>query len=195
MIFSGITLSTAQDYNTMKEAFRSSYTWQESGEYTKAIKALKDVYSEDHYILNLRLGWLSYQNGSFTESMAYYQRAIGLKPYSLEPRFGITFPASALGNWNLVVNQYEKILEIDPQNTIAHYKLGLYYYNNEVYDKAFTHFEKIVNLYPFDYDGLIMYAWTNLKLGKLREAGVLFRQVLLYNPEDESAIEGLKWVQ
>ncbi|MEZ5148220.1 MAG: hypothetical protein R2759_14450 [Bacteroidales bacterium] len=51
--------------------------------------------------------------------------------------------------------------------------------------------KKVVNLYPFDYDGLIMFAWTNLKLGKLREAKVLFNKVLMYKPDDSSALEGL----
>jgi hypothetical protein len=52
-----------------------------------------------------------------------------------------------------------------------------------------------VNLYPFDHDALLMYAWTNLKLGKLREAEVLFQKVIMNNPNDESAQEGLKMIK
>jgi hypothetical protein len=40
-----------------------------------------------------------------------------------------------------------------------------------------------------------MYAWSNLKLGKFRGAEVLFKQVLLLSPEDESALEGLNSIQ
>jgi hypothetical protein len=36
-----------------------------------------------------------------------------------------------------------------------------------------------------------MFAWTNLKLGKTREAKILFNKTLLYNPDDASAKEGL----
>jgi len=36
-----------------------------------------------------------------------------------------------------------------------------------------------------------MLAWTNFKLGKFREAKVLFSKALLIQPGDESALEGL----
>ena len=48
-----------------------------------------------------------------------------------------------------------------------------------------------VNLYPFDYDSVIMLAWTNFQLNKFREAKVLFNKSLLIRPGDESALEGL----
>ena len=185
----------AQDFNQIQEAFRKSYDLETDGGYAEAIKALKGVYNEQDYIINLRLGWLNYENGNFTESVAYYKKAIQLKPYSVEPKFGLAYPASAMGNWNIVTDQYNEILKIDPENTVANYKLGMIKYSNQQYDEAYKHFEKVVNLYPFDYDSLIMFAWTNLKLGKIREAEVLFKQCLLYNPGDESATQGLEAIQ
>jgi len=53
----------------------------------------------------------------------------------------------------------------------------------------------VVNLYPFGYDGLLMFAWTNLKAGKLREAKILFNKVLMYSPGDKSALEGLSYIK
>ncbi len=194
LLFSSF-IGYAQDFDALKEAYAASYEQENNGKYADAIKTLKSVYNKEDYINNLRLGWLSYQNGDFTGSVAYYERAIQLKPYSIEPRFGLAYPASAMGNWNIVISQYNKILEIDPQNTMALYKLGMINYSNEKYEEAFKHFEKIVNLYPFDYDSLIMFAWTNLKLGKTREAEVLFKQCMLYYPEDESATQGLNLIR
>ena len=49
----------------------------------------------------------------------------------------------------------------------------------------------VVNHYPFDYDSVIMLAWTNYRLGKMREAKVLFQKALLIQPGAESALEGL----
>jgi len=40
-----------------------------------------------------------------------------------------------------------------------------------------------------------MLAWTNFKLGKLREAKVLFQKALLISPDDESATEGLNLIK
>lgn len=185
----------SQDYSKLQAAFQESYTLESAADLIKATEAMKSVYKEDSYEVNLRLGWLSYSVGSFTESIAYYQKAISLKPFALEPRFGLVMPASSVGNWEMVKQQYIRILEIDPMNTKACYYLGLIYYNREEYGNAMTCFEKMVNLFPFDYNGMIMYAWTNYKLGKLREAKVLFNKVLMISPEDASATEGLNLIQ
>jgi tetratricopeptide (TPR) repeat protein len=82
-------------------------------------------------------------------------------------------------------------IKINPYNTTVLYRVGLIYYGKEQYSQAYGYFEKVVNLYPFSYDGLLMFAWTNFKLGKNREAKVLFNKVLLLSPEDASAKEGL----
>lgn len=185
----------AQDYKTVQDAFEKSYLYEYSGDYSKAIDGLKEVYSEETYEINLRLGWLTYMAGFFTESTAYYQKAIDLKPLSIEAKFGYVYPASALGNWEQVKKQYNEILKIDDQNTLANYRMGSIYYGNEDYTSALKYFEKLVNLYPFDYDGLVMYAWTNLKLGKFREAQVLFNKVLMNKPNDESALQGLNLIK
>lgn len=187
--------SQAQDYKAKQDAFEKSYINEYSGNYSDAIDDLKNVYDEESYEINLRLGWLTYMAGFFTESLAYYQKAIDLKPISIEAKFGFTYPASALGNWEQVKKQYNDILKIDPQNTTANYKLGSIYYGNEDYTTALKYFEKVVNLYPFDYDGLIMYAWTNLKLGKYREAEVLFNKALMNTPNEKSALEGLELIK
>jgi len=52
-----------------------------------------------------------------------------------------------------------------------------------------------VNLYPLDYDSVIMLAWTKLKLGKSNEAKVLFNHALTLRPNDKSAMEGLKLIK
>jgi Tfp pilus assembly protein PilF len=70
--------------------------------------------------------------------------------------------------------------------------MGLIHYNREDYQQAFWYFEKVVNHYPFDYDSVIMLAWSSYKLGKAREAKVLFQKALMIRPDDESAKEGLE---
>jgi tetratricopeptide (TPR) repeat protein len=100
-----------------------------------------------------------------------------------------------MGNWTQVEKAYLEILEIDPQNPLVDYRMGLIYYGREDYLTAEKYFKKVINFYPFDYDGTLMMAWTELKLGKSREAKILFQKVLLINPGDESAQEGLELVQ
>jgi tetratricopeptide (TPR) repeat protein len=181
----------AQNGKILQDAFAASYKAETSGEYTRAIEILRKEYNENSYEVNLRLGWLTYNNGSFTESAAYYNKAIQLMPYSIEARLGFALPASAMGNWDHVVTKYQEILKIDPNHYTTNYRMGLIYYNREDYKNAFNHFERIANMYPFDYDAVIMFAWANFRLGKTREASALFNKALLIRPGDASALEGL----
>ncbi len=183
--------ANAQDFEKIKEAFATSYAKEKEGNVNKAIEPLLAVYDENSYEINLRLGWLKYSAGLFSESLPYYQKCVKLKPLSIEACLGLVNPAAAMGNWTMVENQYLKILELDPQNSLVNYRLGLIYYGRENYELAKKYFTKVVNHYPFDYNSLIMLAWTNLKLGKTREAKVLFQKALLYNPGDSSAQQGL----
>ncbi|MEE4114808.1 MAG: tetratricopeptide repeat protein [Marinilabiliaceae bacterium] len=181
----------SQSFVEKKDAFQKSYIQEATGEYVAAAVSLKNVYAEDSYEINLRLGWLSYLAGSFSESKAYYNKAMNLMPYAVEPRFGYIYPAAAMGNWNEVISQYEKILEITPNNSIALHRMGLLFYGREDYESARKCFEKVVNLYPFDYDGLTMLAWSNFKLNNIRVATILFQKALLNTPNGSSALEGL----
>lgn len=173
------------------EAFTKSYEYETSGDYLNAISALENVYEADSYEINVRLGWLNYKAGDYQKSIDYYNKAINLMPYSIEPKLGYNLPASALKNWDDVISKYKSILEIDPQNTFVHYQLGNIYYERKDFSNAYTSFEKIVNLYPFDFDSVLMFAWTNYQMGKLREAKVLFGKALLISPSNQSASEGL----
>lgn len=184
-----------QSFEDLQNAFSKSYEFESAEEYTKAINDLVNVYQVNSYEINVRLGWLSYLAGSYPKSSTYYEKAIELKPYSVEAMLGYTYPLSVLGNWGQVKAQYFKILEIDAMNTFANYNLGLIFYNAGDFGTALKHFEKVVNQYPFDYDGTIMFAWTHFKLGKLREAEVLFKKALLMKPGDKSAMEGLELVK
>jgi tetratricopeptide (TPR) repeat protein len=190
-----MTMHGQTNLKAVEDAFESSYALQDKANYTGAIGALKSVYDENSYEINVRLAWLNYLAGSFTESTAYYQKAINLKPYAIEAKFGFAYPAAALGNWDQVITQYEEILKIDPQNTLANYRMGSIFYGKQDYEKAEKFLEKVINLYPFDYDSNILYAWTNLKLGKSREANVLFHKVLMMRPKDSSAMEGLGMIK
>ncbi len=183
------------DFATVQKAFEKSYELESEGNYKIASDEIKKVYNENVYEHNLRLGWLNYMAGNFNESIAFYKNAIELMPYSDESKFGYIFPLSALGRWDEVIEMYNKILENSSHNTKAMYYLGTIYYSRKQYDKAIKHFKDASELYPFDYDSLYMYAWCNMQLGKKKEAKQLFQKALLNKPNDESAIEGLKYAE
>ena len=176
-------------------AFDTSYKLEKAAKYLDAINTIKDIYDENSYEMNMRLGWLNYLIGQQTSSLNYYAKAIKTNPFSIEARFGYVIPASLLGNWEDVKVQYLEILKIDDKNTKANYNLGLIYYNTKEYAKAQKHFEICANLYPFDYDSILMYAWNSYFLGKYRESKVLFSKCLLIKPNDKSATEGYQLIK
>ncbi|MDP1745907.1 MAG: tetratricopeptide repeat protein [Bacteroidota bacterium] len=180
---------------SMQEAFNNSYTLEYNGEYMKAVEAIKKGYDEKSYGANLRAGWLNYEAGLYIESQNYYKKAIALKPNSIEAKLGYIYPAKALGNMDQVIAQYKKILETDPQNSTANYQMGLIFYDKKNFRSAYKYFEKVVNLYPFGYDALLMYAWSNFQLGKNKEAKILFKNALLLSPYSQSAIDGLSLIK
>ncbi len=192
LLFGGLM---AQNTTVTQAAFVKSYESEKSGNYVAAINTLKTVYKADSYIVNIRLGWLSYLAKQYTESIKYYEKSISLKPYAIEARFGCVKPLSALESWEKVKAHYMEVLKIDPQNTVANYWLGVIYYNRKDYVNATRLFEKVVNLYPLDYDSVIMLAWSKLSSGKSADARVLFNQALILKPDDSSALSGLKQIK
>ena len=196
IIFTGIaSLAMSQTQSVIQAAYTKSYESEQSGSYTTAINDLKPIYSATNYTVNIRLGWLSYLAKQYTESIKYYNIAIALKPYAIEARFGCVKPLSAIESWEKVKENYLKILEIDPQNTVANYWLGVMYYNAKDYVSGLKLFEKVVNLYPLDYDSTIMLAWCKLNLAKQTDARYLFNQALILRPNDSSALAGLKLIK
>lgn len=186
----------AQNTNTaVQTAFAKSYAFEKDKLYEKASLEIRRIYDENSYEHNLRLGWLQYQAGKYNESLGYYQKSVNLQPNSIEAKLGIVYPLSAQLNWDAVLKEYSSILKLNPQNKLINYRTGLIYYNTKKYTEAQKYFDTLLELYPFDYDGIIISAWNHLKLQKLAEAKVLFQKALLYNPEDASALEGMKLIK
>ena len=181
----------AQNFPEMQKAFASSITAEAKGNYTDAIQTLNPVYNEKDYACNLRLGWLYYLTQNYTKAENYYRMAVSIKPYSIEAKLGYVKALSMLESWDMVLKQYDDILKIDSQNYTANYWSAVIQYNRKKYDLAAKSLEKLVNLFPFDYDANHMLAWTYFFQGKKNEAKLLFQQALLIRPADPSAADGL----
>ena len=185
----------AQNETTAQKAFSESYSFEYAKKYSDAIAVISKIYQEDSYEQNLRLGWLNYNSKSYPTAQIYYQKAVNLKPYSIEAKLGLIKPLSSLESWDKVLQQYEEILKIDPQNYTANYWAGIIFYNRKKYETSIKYFEKIVNLYPFDYDANHMMAWACLNVRRNNDAKTLFNKALLNRPADPSCLEGLSKIK
>lgn len=176
----------------ISEAFSKSYASENKKNYQQAINDLMEVYDEKSYEINVRLGWLYYYLEAYEVSKKYYGIAVQLNPGSVEGRLGFVLPASALANWDLVLQQYLEILKIDDLNSTVNYFTGLIFYNKLEYNNAEKYFEKVYQHYPFNYDTAIVLAITKQKLKKNSDAKNLYMKALLFYPGDQTALDGLK---
>lgn len=182
---------SAQTNAVLQKAFHNSYEDEGSKNYAAAINDIMPYYSDNSYEVNIRLGWLHYLNKNYVVSQNYYRKAVGLKPGSIEAKFGYVKPLSFLQSWDKVLEQYQAILKIDPQNTQANYWAGVIYYNRHQYDPAVKCFRIVANLYPYDYDGNHMLGWAMLLSGNKTEAKAIFEKALIIKPGDDSSTDGL----
>lgn len=195
LAFIAVSALNGQGDIKIQAAFAESYKAEISGNYAVSISEIRSVYQADDYNMNARMGWLHFLAKQYTESISFYEKAVKLKPYVLEARFGMIKSLNALESWDKVKEQYENILRIDDQNTTSLYWLGVLLYNRKDYDGAARNFEKIVNLYPMDYGSVIMLAWAKYYQGRITDAKIMFNQALLLSPNDASALSGLKLIK
>lgn len=192
IVFSYSAIAQQSD---LEKAFSDSYTFEYHQKYEEAVKSIKPFYDKSSYAINYRLGWLTYLAGQYSQSLKYYEQSIKLRPLSIEALLGVTYPASAIGNWENVIQRYNQVLAIAPNNYLANINLAKIYLNRAEYEKAEPYFRLILNQFPFTYEVVINAAWNNFYLGKYREAKVLFKNALLLNPKDESALLGLSKIK
>jgi tetratricopeptide (TPR) repeat protein len=185
------TISFSQDSKAMRDAFANSFIYESKVQYPEAIKEMLNMYSDKSYLINCRIGWLSYLNKEYANSIKYYKIACTLNPEASEPLWGLALPLLATEKWADLENTYLKITRYDPKNSLVNYRLGMIYYYRKNYVEAIKYFDITLTLYPLDYDAILMSAWTKYFLGKKDEAKVLFNRILLMYQQDASAIEGL----
>lgn len=193
LVLFSLVVSGMKAQDNAETAFSKSYSFEYDTQYSKAIESLLALKSES-YEVNFRLGWLEYLNKDYANAEKYYKKAIELEPSSVEARFGEVLPLAALGNMNNVLAIYFDILKLDPNNSIANYRIGYIYYSKKDYTNAFTYVSKVIKSYPFDFDSNLLAGKIMLDQGKKPEAKNYFLKALEYNPQSEDAKNALKKV-
>jgi len=166
----------------INDTFTKSYAYESDKDYVKAIEVMSNVYDANSYAMNLRLGWLNYLAGEYIKSQNFYKKAIGLESKSIEARLGYVYPTSAMENWDDVIKTYNDILIIDPNNSTVNYRLAYIYNYRKEFEKAANYAQKVIKLYPFDFDSNYLLGQAYIGLGKIKEAKVHLTRALNYNP-------------
>jgi tetratricopeptide (TPR) repeat protein len=180
ILIASAMIMNAQD--NINDTFTKSYAYESDKDYVKAIEVMSNVYDANSYTMNLRLGWLNYLAGEYIKSQNFYKKAIGLESKSIEARLGYVYPTSVIENWDDVIKTYNDILRIDPNNSTANYRLAYIYNYRKEFEKAANYAQKVVQLYPFDFDANYLLGQSYIGLGKIKEAKIHLTRALNYNP-------------
>lgn len=179
-------------HTEISKAFADSYLHEKENDYVKAIADLRAIYDVNSYEINLRLGWLNYANGEYIASQNYYKNAIKVSPNSIEAMLGYSYPTGMLGQWESIIETYNKILSIDPNNYTTIYRMAHIYYERKDFKQAQSFAKKVNSQYPFDYYINLLLAKINIDTGNKVEAKFFLKNAINYDPTSEEAAALLK---
>ncbi len=91
------------------------------------------------------------------------------------------------GKYDKSLEEYNKVLELDPNNGEAHNALGYLYASMRNFEKSIEHFKKYVSLNPGDANPLDSTAEAYFLMGRLDEAIAKYQEVLEVKPDFSEA--------
>lgn len=170
-------------------AYQRSFDHERTESYQDAIRALAPVYEAypNGYTVNLRMGWLFYLNGNYNNAVAHYDVAIAAAPAALEPKLGKMLPLLAQGRWSDVENVAYQVVSVDHYNYYGNLRLAVALRMQDKFEAAYQITLKMVGAYPTDLSYLVELAQVNHARDDTDEAARLFREILILDPENETA--------
>lgn len=173
----------------IRDSYHRSYRYEKTQDYDDAIKTLLTVsqaYPEG-YTVNLRLGWLYYLAGKFTNAQKHYETAMKVAPYSLDAKLGYTLPLMAREQYKDVELFTRQVLAIDPANYTGNLRLAFALRMQAKLDQAEQVLVGMLLLYPTDVKYLTELGLVHVARGSRDAARGVFREVLVLDPENPVA--------
>lgn len=176
------------------ELFESSFSHEATGNTQRALTDMQEVVrlAPQHYLANLRVGWLEYGKLHYDASIAAYQRASELAPRAIEPQLGLMLPLMAAKRWASAEKLGRAILAVAPRNYLATSRLAYIAFSQAKFRDAEQLYRQMLDDYPGDLEMMLGLGWTQVRQGKNDEARQSFRQVLGVSRQNASAKAGLE---
>ena len=157
-----------------------SYYLESQGKYDAAAKVLQSELAKrpaDEFVV-LRVAWLKYLAGNYSQAASDYQHALNLNPKSLDARLGLILPMLAQKRWREAGQLAGQVLEIAPWNYYAHVRLMSAEEGQEKWGVLAQHAKEVSIRYPSDATVLVYLARAEAKQGNKAEAQAAYRKVL-----------------
>lgn len=192
MIAGSSVVAVAADFSNVAALFEQSFAAEARGKTRTALSNVLSILKKDsdHYVANLRAGWLSYKSGKYADSVIWYRKAAQLMPDAIEPQLGLMLPLMAAKRWAEAERVGVDLLRVDTRSYLIRSRLAFVYYSRGRWSKAEGLYASVLTDYPSDLDISSGLAWTWLKQGKSQNATELFDRVLSVNASHQSAAAG-----
>lgn len=157
-----------------------SYYLESQGKYDAAAKVLQSELAKrpaDEFVV-LRVAWLKYLAGNYSQAASDYQHALNLNPKSLDARLGLILPMLAQKRWREAAQIARQVLETAPWNYYAHVRLMSAEEGQEKWGVLAQHAKEVSIRYPSDATVLVYLARAEAKQGNKAEAQAAYRKVL-----------------
>ena len=100
------------------DAWSESYRLEAAARYADAAAQIEGYVRNSEYA-QIRLAWLFYLQGKFSESIAGYRRAQTMNPHSIDAALGVTLPLMAQWRWQEAADASRAVLAKAPWNYTA----------------------------------------------------------------------------
>jgi tetratricopeptide (TPR) repeat protein len=167
----------------------------DSGEYEKARIEFEKVIELDPTLLG------AYDNLAiiYIEHFRQYEKARKYLYEAIRQKDDYPSPYLNLGVINLhlkqlpeAISNFEKVLELDPNNLLGHYNLAASYFNLEDYQKAISILEKGISVWPKSSKLYGLLGVSHYYYGNREKADTTLRQALDLDPNNGMAATYLK---
>lgn len=161
------------------------YEWEEA---EKEIELLQEIAPRNPRTFHMAAA-VAFRQGEFKRSEELASRAIRLDPAQIE-----SYRVRALSRYMLQDQEgyrsdLELILERDPDNVDAHYHLGRYFYEKQLFEQGLAAFQRVIEIEPDHYRALYFLGWCYQAAGQLKEAENHYRESIEII-EKEKAVYG-----
>ncbi len=161
-----------------------SYSAEARYDFGSALKIMQDLVKAEpnDAFYQVRVAWLQYLSGLYTDAIASYQRSIGIVD-NLDAHIGIINCQLALGNYAEALMLCDAQLLVHKQNPTLYSKAAYAAFMQKDHSLAASYYKRSLDIYPWDMEAR-GYLVNNLYLaGSVREAKEQYQTLKKYYPK------------
>jgi len=131
------------------------------------------------------------QRGKYEESIRKLRMAEEIEKDSLPVHYLLALNYYRQNDIPTAIDEFQRVLKLSPDYTLANYYLGLTYTHGSDWDRAIDSFHRTLELDSTNFSAAYNLGAAYLKKGKVEDAEAAFRQAVKINPSYAQAHEAL----